>query len=310
MIDSFGRNISYLRVSVTQRCDLNCVYCGKTAPDGKELTAEQIITAVGVFARLGITKVRLTGGEPLVRNDITEIAAGIKKTGGIEKLAITTNGVKLSEKAAELKKAGVDAVNISLDTLNGDCFRRITGTDALGRVLDGIRAAAEQGFSPVRINSVLIRGENDAEAGKLIALAKEHPVDVRFIELMPFSDAGYNAGLVVKAEELLERFPELTPCPGAEDGSAAKYYTAPGFKGKVGFISPVSRKFCADCNRMRLLADGRLRPCLGSEQTLDFMRFYGDEEAMLRAAKDAILAKPAGHNFGVDNMRAMNKIGG
>ena len=313
MLDSFGRDVSYLRVSVTQRCNLNCSYCGTGAPDPDELTPAQIVTIVRAFASLGVDKVRLTGGEPLARKDIPDIAAGIKEISGIKKLALTTNGVLLEQKARELKNAGVDAVNISLDTLDREKFRKITGRDLLPEVIKGIESAIEAGFGRVRINSVLMRGKNDADAGSLIRLAEKYPVDVRFIELMPFSSAEKNASLMIPQSELLSRFPFLVP--QAEKGGAsstAKYYTAEGFLGKIGFISPVSDKFCADCNRIRLLSNGKLRPCLGHEKTYDLKACLDDPEKLVSTIKEAIAAKPVGHNFdcAYGGLHAMNKIGG
>ena len=312
MLDSFGREVNYLRVSLTQRCNLNCAYCGAGRPDLRELRADEIVRITAVCAALGVSKVRLTGGEPLLRDDVAEIAAGIRGVPGIRKLAVTTNGVCLAQKAAALREAGVDAVNISLDTLDAARYKKLTGKAALPRVLEGVDAALAAGFRHVRINSVLIRGENDGEAEKLIALAKDRPVDVRFIELMPFSSAEQNAARMVTARELLARFPFLTPAGTETDGGAAKYYYAPGYLGRIGFISPVSDKFCDTCNRLRLLSTGELRPCLGHEQTFDLRPYLDDAGKMKAIVQAAILAKPVGHNFdcAYGGLHAMNKIGG
>lgn len=316
MIDSRGRKIDYLRVSLTKRCNLNCSYCGAECEKDTELTAEQTEKLVRVFARLGITKVRLTGGEPLLRSDICEIADRIGRIDGIKKLAITTNGVLLSKYAERLKKAGVNAVNISLDTTDKAQYARITGFDLLEKVYEGIDEAERVGLSPIRLNAVLIRGENDDQAEKLISIARDRKIDVRFIELMPFSDEGENKDLVIKGEELLRAFPFLRPFEDSEKGSfeksVARYYTAEGFRGRIGFITPVSDKFCADCNRIRLLSDGKVRPCLGNDVFFDLMPYIDDEEALVEKAKEAILSKPTQHKFSCSygHSHGLNKIGG
>ena len=313
MLDALGREVNYLRVSVTQRCNLNCLYCGTDSPDTHELTAAELEAVARAFAGLGFQKVRLTGGEPLIRQDIIEIAERIGAVPGIQKLAVTTNGVLLEQSAAALKGAGVDAVNVSLDTTDEENYTRLTGVNALQKVLRGLDAALTAGIRHVRVNAVLIRGVNDADAGKLIELAKDRKLDVRFIELMPFSDKGKNEDLVVKEKELLERFSYLAPLPPSErGGQPAKYYSAPGFQGRIGFISPVSDKFCANCNRVRLLSTGKIRPCLGDEATYDLRPYIGNEEKMREVIKTAVYAKPAGHHFecAYGQLHAMNRIGG
>lgn len=311
MKDKTGREISYLRISVTKKCNLNCSYCGnKKVSHVNELTVEEIKILTEVFSSLGINKIRLTGGEPLEREDICEIAETVKSVKGIESLYITTNGIRLEEKAEALKRAGVDGVNISLDTLDRDMFYSLTGVDALGDVLKGFHKAFETGFERVRVNTVLIRGKNDAEAEKLIALAKDYKTDVRFIELMPFSKQGENRELVIKTAELLEKFPFLEPCKENEEG-AAKYYSAQGFCGRVGFISPRSEKFCSSCNRIRLLADGRIKPCLGSNITYDIREFISDRKLLEEKIREAVFNKPVSHHFeNGDNFRGLNLTGG
>lgn len=316
MIDSFGRNINYLRVSVTKRCNLNCTYCGAECEKDSELSAEETEKLVRAFAKLGITKVRLTGGEPLLRSDICEIAGRIGRIYGIKKLAITTNGVLLSKYAERLKEAGVNAVNISLDTTDKEQYKKITGFDLLDKVYEGIDEAERVGLSPIRLNAVLIRGENDDQAEKLINIAKDRKIDVRFIELMPFSDEGENESLVVKGEEILKAFPFLKECEGKGksdfEKSVAKYYSAENFKGRIGFITPVSDKFCSECNRIRLLSDGKVRPCLGNSEVFDLMPYIDDEELLLKKAEEAILAKPTEHKFSCSygHSHGLNKIGG
>lgn len=311
MKDKFGREINYLRLSVTKRCNLSCSYCGgKKNSDTAELTKEEITALTEVFAEKGIKKVRLTGGEPLMREDIADIAESIKSVKGIETLYITTNGILLSEKAKALKEAGVDGVNISLDTLDSEMYKALTGEDSLGRVLSGIESALSENFKRVRINSVLVRNKNDGEAQKLILLAKENKLDVRFIELMPFSSQGENEKLLVTTAELLERFPFLTPDGKKEEG-AAKYYTAEGYSGRIGFISPRSAKFCSSCNRIRVLSDGKIKPCLGNSITFDVRDIIFDKEKLSRRIDEIIFDKPASHHFeDGEKFRNLSLIGG
>ena len=310
MKDSFGRDITYLRVSVTERCNLNCVYCGKSACAKKEneLSADAIAQIAAAFVRCGIRKIRLTGGEPLVRADIVEIVRRLRELRP-EKLSLTTNGVYLRQYAAPLRQAGLDSVNISLDSTDGSTYRRLTGADVLHRVLEGVEEARRVGLSPIKINAVLMRGVNDDGAADLIGLAKEQPVDVRFIELMPFSEAGEDASRIVTNGELLERFPFLSP-PVVQDGTA-RLYTAPGFRGRVGFISPVSRRFCPSCNRIRLLSDGKVKPCLGDDTVYDVLPYLADGDALTERIRQIIQKKPAGHRFGETALsHGLNRTGG
>ncbi len=314
MKDNFGRNINYLRLSLTQRCNLNCLYCGAECPDTDEMTVNEIRQTVEAFALCGIDKVRLTGGEPLLRSDIVEIAAAVSGSDGVKKTVLTTNGTGLKKYARGLKDAGVSAVNVSIDSLDRENYRRITGRDCLPQVLEGLEEAERVGLK-LRVNAVLIRGENDGEAKTLINLAKDRKIDVRFIELMPFSDTGKNERLIVKGNEIIQNFDFLKPVELKKKGfeqSVARYFTADGFKGQVGLITPVSEKFCDECNRIRLLSDGKIKPCLGHEETYDLRPYFGNREKMLEMIKTAILSKPKGHEFncGYGNTHAMNKIGG
>ena len=312
MIDSYNRDINYLRVSVTKRCNLNCSYCGAKNEAGEELTPVQIEKIVRAFADCGITKVRLTGGEPLVRRDICEIAERISRIDKIKKIALTTNGILLEKYAEELKKAGITAINISLDTTDKEQFREITGYDGLYKVFEGIDECERVGLSPIRLNAVLTKGKNEDQAERLISIAKERKIDVRFIELMPFSTDGENEELIVKGEEILARFPFLKKAHTEKEKSVAQYYVADNFKGRVGFINPVSDKFCSKCNRIRLLSDGKLKPCLGSDTVFDLMEYIDDEEKLLKQIEKAILSKPTEHKFscGYGNSHGMNTIGG
>ena len=311
MKDSFGREINYLRVSVTERCNLNCVYCGKTdcAKKENELSADEIAAIAAAFVRCGITKIRLTGGEPLVRGDLCEIAARLRELAGLGTLALTTNGVYLAEYAAQLKKAGLDSVNISLDSTDGSTYRKLTGADVLHRVLEGIDEARRVGLAPIKINAVLMRGVNEDSAAALVDLARTQEIDVRFIELMPFSDAGEDVSRVVTNDELLETFSFLQPLD-VRDGTA-ELYTAEGFRGRVGFISPISHRFCHMCNRMRLLSDGRVKLCLGDETTVDLRPLVGQPDKLNEAVQNCIRNKPAGHRFGEQTQpHGLNRTGG
>ena len=310
MKDSFGRDITYLRVSVTERCNLNCVYCGK-ADCGKkenELTPQEICAIASAFTACGVTKLRLTGGEPLVRCDIAEIVGRLRAL-PVQTLALTTNGVYLRQLAADLKRAGLDSVNISLDSTDGNVYRKLTGADVLHRVFEGIDEARRVGLTPIKINAVLMRGVNEDSAEALIDLARSQDIDVRFIELMPFSDAGEDASRVVKNDELQKRFSFLRPLH-MQDGTA-ELYTAEGFCGRVGFISPVSHRFCGTCNRMRLLSDGKIKPCLGDDTVYDVRSYLRDADALVESIRQIIFNKPAGHHFGEGQMmHGLNRTGG
>ncbi len=316
MTDSYGRKINYLRVSVTKRCNLNCTYCGAACEKAdEELSAEEIEKIVSVFAGFGITKVRLTGGEPLVRADICDIAQRISSIDGIKRLAITTNGIRLKELAEPLKQAGVTAVNISLDTTDKEQFKEITGADMLYKVFEGIDECERVGLSPIRLNAVLMRGQNDNQAESLINIARDRKIDVRFIELMPFSDEGENEKLVIKGEEILKRCPFLKPVNGNGtdfEKSVARYYEAEDFKGRIGLITPVSEKFCSECNRIRLLSDGKVKPCLGNDEIFDLKSVIDDDKLLKETIHKAIMSKPMEHKFscGYGNIHGMNKIGG
>ena len=325
MFDSCRRDIHYLRLSVTDRCNLRCRYCmpdGAKIPEHEEvLTHEEFLRLAALFAQCGIDTVRITGGEPLVRRGVEQLTAGLKAIPGIRRVALTTNGVLLAQKLPALLAAGLDSVNISLDTLHPETFRRITGKDELAAVQNGIRAALASGI-PVKLNCVPQPGVNEGELESLAALAQEHPLQVRFIEMMPI---GFGAGLPgLSSLELLERFyrrwPQLQPVTRAQehalgDGPAV-YYTVPGWQGSIGFIAAVHGKFCASCNRVRLTSQGFLRPCLASESGTDLralLRSGADDAALLQAIQNTILAKPREHHFGQGSMpatRGMYRIGG
>lgn len=317
MIDTFGRRVTYLRLSVTELCNLRCRYCmpedGICKKDHEEmLTEDEMIAAVETAASLGVTKVRITGGEPLVKKNIVSICRRAAAVPGIEDVGITTNGIALSELAKPLKEAGVNRINISLDTLNPEKYHRITRIGHLDQALAGIHAALDAGFEHVKINAILIGGFNDDEIVALTDLTKKYPVDVRFIELMPMYDGGdFGPEAYLPNTVVLDHLPDAVPQDA--DGSVARLYRLPGALGNVGLISPVSNKFCSQCNRIRLTADGKLKPCLHSAEEFNIKGL--DREQMLRQFQRAIGAKPEEHDeLSVDHRsqagRNMNQIGG
>jgi cyclic pyranopterin phosphate synthase len=314
MLDSYGRNIQYLRLSLTDRCNLRCSYCRdvSTTPSDYELSASQIERIICCMVALGINKVRLTGGEPLMRRDLEEIVASLGRNKAIRDLCMTTNAHGLASRAADLKKAGLMRVNISLDSLKKDKFREITNGGDVAQVLKGIDAALDAGLSPVKLNCVVIKGRNDDEIDDFIMLAKQKPIHVRFIELMPMGGTK-NDSLRISNNDLLTRYPQLTPMPVRNAGQPATEYTAKDFRGTVGFISPVTRPFCNTCNRARITNDGKLRPCLGDNMEVDLKDALSqDDDVLLHIIKETIFNKPKGHRFndGFVSERQMNRIGG
>lgn len=315
MIDQFGRSIDYLRLSVTERCTLRCTYCRVEegiCPKAQELTADEFERIGKTCARLGIHKVRITGGEPLLRKDILEIIQRLAAIDEFKEITMTTNAQQLAGRAGALKAAGLQRLNISLDTLDPDKYREMTGGE-LSTVLSAIDEAIEAQLLPVKINTVIIKGTNDGEVDDLIALAKERPVEVRFIELMPVGELGQNDALRVNNDDLIAERPYLRPLPPHYAGQPARDYAVDGYKGRVGFISPLSHKFCASCNRIRVMSDGKIRPCLGSNlevETKDALA-QGDA-ALLETIRSAIYHKPGGHHFntGFISLKNMSRIGG
>ena len=322
MFDSTQRSIHYLRLSVTDLCNLRCRYC---MPDGVEklereavLTYEEFLRLAALFAQCGIDTVRVTGGEPLVRKGVDQLVAGLKAIPGIRKVTMTTNGILLARQLPALQKAGLDSVNISLDTLRPEVFAQITARDEFSHVMEGIRAALASGL-PVKLNCVPQVGVNEGELEDLAALAEKHPLQVRFIEMMPI---GYGAAMpCISGPDLRQRFarrwPELQPATGAAFGDGpAVYYTVPGWQGSVGFIAAVHGKFCASCNRVRLTSQGFLRPCLASEAGCDLralVRGGASAAELLQAIRETIWAKPREHHFEDHSMpatRGMYRIGG
>jgi cyclic pyranopterin phosphate synthase len=274
--DSYGRAIRDLRVSVTDKCNFRCFYClphgspPETASKSEVLTYEEIELAVEVFVSLGVEKVRLTGGEPMLRRDIETLIAKLARIDGIKDLALTTNGYNLAERAAGLKAAGLDRVTVSLDSLKRAAFTEITGVDMLSRVLAGIRAAQRVGLAPVKVNAVIVRGHNDTEVADMAAFAHEHGVHMRFIEYMPLdSGHGWSREQVVSGAEIRAAINERLPLVErrVERGSetATRYRFADGAPGEIGIIAPVTEPFCGACSRVRLTSDGQIRTCLFSK---------------------------------------------
>jgi len=317
MIDRFGRPITYLRISVTELCNLRCRYCMPEEGVCKKshfdmMTEDETILAVEAAASLGITKLRITGGEPLVKRNILSICRRAAAVAGIEEVCLTTNGILLPKLAKDLREAGVSRLNLSLDTLNPEKYAYITRIGSLEDFRTGLDAALNAGFEKIKINTVLIGGFNDDEIVPLAELTKQYPVDVRFIELMPMYDSGdFDRNAFIPYTKVLEQLPDAVEVE--PDGGVAKLYRLPGAQGSIGLISPVSAHFCGSCNRLRLTADGKLKPCLHSaeEYALKGLDFDGMKAVM----EQAIRNKPAWHGD-LDALhrsqagRNMNQIGG
>ena len=316
MKDRFGREITYLRMSVTELCNLRCRYCMPAEGVFKRshdemLSQEEMLLALRVAAELGVRKLRVTGGEPLVKRNILDICAGAAQIPGIEEICMTTNGLLLPGLAKPLKRAGVSRLNISLDTLDERKYAWMTRTGELDMAMKGIEAALDAGFERTKLNAVLIGGWNDDEIRPLAELTLRWPVDVRFIELMPMADeAAFGPEAFIPCSRVLQALPELAP---TESDGVARMYRLPDAQGNIGLISPLSAHFCASCNRLRLLADGRVKPCLHS--ALEFPVMGLDHEGMRRQFLKACDAKPERHaelswaqRSGAN--RSMNRIGG
>lgn len=324
MIDEYGRAIDYIRISITDRCNLRCTYCMpeegvETVPHAEILTYDEIGRLAEIFASLGIRKIKLTGGEPLVRKGVIELVKKLKGTDGIEQVTITTNGMTLEAQMEELAKAGIDGINLSLDTLDSRVFTKITRRECFEQVMRGFRAALSHPEIPLKINCVPmgISGQNVAD---LAGLAKNYPVHVRYIEMMPiglgkqFDFCSEDSIL----EELKGRFGEYQVCEEKLGNGPAHYYSFVGFQGKIGFISALSHKFCSSCNRVRLTSQGFLKTCLQYDIGTDLkvlLRGGASDETIRDAIQDAILQKPSGHQFTEKTkehgeMHMMSQIGG
>ena len=308
LTDPTGRRIDYLRISVTDLCNLRCIYC---IPDqiipklrhDEVLTYEEITRIVTIGAGLGIEKIRITGGEPLVRRNIGQFLKNIGATPGIRDFSITTNGLLLKKNIDILKDAGIRRLNISLDTLRPDTFKKITGVDAFNDAWEGIMATLEAGFSPVKLNAVVFKGINDHEIEDLARLSIDYPLLVRFIEYMPIGMAriGHIGKMYTpEIKERVEAMGNLTPVVRSVNDGPAMRYKLPGAKGEIGFISPISRHFCSECNRLRLTASGKFRPCLLSDREInvkDAIRCGATDADIARLFIDAVIKKPERHTI-------------
>lgn len=324
MVDSCGRSIDYLRISVTDRCNLRCRYCMpergvEWLEHSQILTYEEILRLAGLFAQLGVRRLRLTGGEPLVRRGLPHLVAELKAVAGIETVSLTTNGLLLADQLPELMRAGLDGVNISLDTLDRGQYAAITRRDALEQTLEGLEAALAAPGLRVKLNCVPT-ADNEDQWVPLAALARERALDVRFIEIMPIGlgDSGAGRTQAQVCRRLEETFGGALPCDQGGGAGPGYYVTFPGFQGRVGFISAVTHRFCHQCNRVRLTATGYLKTCLQYRTGADLRQLLraGAGDRQLRdAIVQAILNKPSGHHFGAeteeeDEGSNMNEIGG
>lgn len=309
LIDKYGRHVTYLRLSVTDRCDFRCGYCMAEEmtflPRAQVLTLEECLRVASTFVDLGVTKVRVTGGEPLVRHNVVWLLERLAVLPGLRELVITTNGSQLERFAPALRTAGVRRINISLDTLRPDRFREITRVGDLGKVLRGLAAAQAAGFERLKLNTVMMRGTNDDELLGLVEFVVERGIDIAFIEEMPLGEIGHGRqASYFSSEQALARLQtRFRLLPSAETtGGPARYWRIPGTATRVGFISPHSHNFCDSCNRVRVTARGELYPCLGnndSSQLLPLLRAHPADDAALRAAIVRSMGiKAKGHDFG------------
>ena len=314
MIDQYGRTIDYLRLSVTDLCNYRCQYCMpadgvEKGPHGAVLSVEEYGEIARAAVKLGVRKIRLTGGEPLVRRGILDICRSLRAIPELKELCLTTNGSLLPELAKPLREAGVDRLNISLDTLKPERFREITRQGTLDEVLKGMKAAEDAGFQSLKLDTVLMGGVNDDEIGDFLALTMEHPWEIRFIELMPMGPcAAWPKERFLPVTEVLRRFPQLEEI---EPNGVARRYRLPGAMGTVGLITPMSHEFCGECRRIRVTADGRLKGCLHSREEIPLRGLHGD--ALTAAIQQGVLQKPRQHHLtehASDTPRTMNQIGG
>ena len=324
-LDRFGRNIHYLRISLTDHCNLRCVYCMPEdmtfRPNAEMLQDDEVLLLVRLFASLGFDKIRLTGGEPTVRAHVVDLVREIAAVPGIRSLSMTTNGVLLGKLAQPLKDAGLQRVNISLDTLDTVRFKKITRWGSFDQVWEGIQASEAAGLTPVKLNAVVVRGFNDGDIASMAALTLDNPWQVRFIEMMPFGGAtDLQRQQVVTAEEMRSQIEAelgtLTPGNNGKLDGEARIYRLPNAKGELGFISSVTAPFCAACTRARLTADGKLRLCLLRDKEVDLLtplRAGASLEDLRKVILDGVWVKPWGHGLAEGEFatnRVMSEIGG
>ena len=324
-LDRFGRDIHYLRISLTDRCNLRCVYCMpediKFRPRAELMQDDELLQLVRLFTELGFHKFRLTGGEPTVRANVVEIVRGLAQTPGVRSLSMTTNGLLLKQLAGPLAEAGLQRVNISIDTLDPARFKRLTRWGEVQDVWDGIEASEAAGLLPIKLNAVVVKGYNEDDVVELAALTQAHPWQMRFIEMMPFGDvAEFQQAQVVTAQQMRDKIEaalgRLAPVDGGRLDGEARLYRLPNGQGDVGFISSVTEPFCASCTRARLTADGKLRMCLLREYEVDLLTplragaGLADLQALIT---QAVYRKPWGHGLAhnvVPMNRVMSEIGG
>ena len=323
MVDKYGRQIEYMRVSVTDRCDLRCRYCMpegcEKVPMSRILTYEEIVRICRAASGLGISRIKITGGEPFVRLGCTGLIKDLKAIDGIEEVTVTTNGQTLEQYIDELKDIGIDGINISLDTLDPERFKYITGRGKLDKTLRAIELSAESGIK-TKINTLLQKEFNEDEIKDIAALAFRYGIDVRFIEMMPVgaADAGTGLSNTAVLKKLKEIWPDLEPDESVHGNGPAVYYKRPGIKGGIGLISAIHGKFCDQCNRVRLTSQGQLKPCLSFDTGTDLRPFLkGTDYSLKEAMRKAIYEKPEAHSFSdTDNRddhaerRLMSQIGG
>ncbi|WP_111655537.1 GTP 3',8-cyclase MoaA [Isoalcanivorax indicus] len=327
LIDRFNRHVDYVRLSVTDRCDFRCVYCMAEQmtflPRAEILSLEELHRVARTFVQLGVRRIRLTGGEPLVRPGIEQLAGWIAAEPGLDELTLTTNAGRLADKAQALRRAGVRRINISLDSLDPERFRALTRTGDLDQVLAGIEAARQAGFARIRLNSVILRGRNDDEVPALVAFALARDIDIAFIEEMPLGSISEHSRAEafvssVELRDILAQHYTLVPATDSTAGPS-RYWHVPGARSRIGFISPHSHNFCHLCNRVRVTVEGRLLLCLGNEHSVDLkplLRDYpNDDGPLARAIVAAMDLKPEQHHFSHDDnaeqlVRFMNMTGG
>lgn len=326
LVDRFGRAVTYLRISVTDRCDLRCIYCMSDnmqfTPRAQLLTLEEHARIAKAFVDLGVKKIRITGGEPLTRRNIMQLLSQLGALEGLDELTLTTNGTLLPQHAQALRAVGVDRINISLDTLQADRFKAITRVGELDKTLDGVKAAVDAGFDKVKLNAVIMKNRNDDEIIPLVDFAIEHGMDISFIEEMPMGDMGSHDRVETfcSSQEIHDVLSGQFDLQATDEstGGPARYHRIAGTDSKVGFISPHSHNFCDTCNRVRMTAEGRLLLCLGQEHSMDLRQVVRanplDDEPLRKAIIQSMDIKPKGHEFEVTAkpvlFRHMNATGG
>lgn len=326
LIDGFGRKITYVRLSVTDRCDFRCVYCMSEnmtfLPRQQVLSLEEIETIARAFTEMGVTKIRLTGGEPLVRKDVLQLFSSVGALPGLKDFCLTTNGSQLRRYAEHLKASGLKRLNISLDTLDPVRFERLARKNRLDQVLDGISAAKDAGFENIKLNAVILKGRNDDEIVPLVDYARDMQVDISFIEEMPLGDISEHdrAETFCSSDDIRQQIDQVYPLMATAEnsGGPARYWRMQDSESRIGFISPHSHNFCGDCNRVRVTVEGKLLLCLGNENAVDLKailrRYPGEIDRVKDAIRQAMNVKPERHHFTTDGdvqiVRFMNMTGG